>query len=225
MVITILEQKYKVGCEKGITDEEQDKLHVKLNLVVEWDKCEWPKDSEGNPNTKYLGDEPELKPGDCFFYDGNVIALDRKDRLILIVSETGPGALRRICNEIINEEFKYLGCSAIDDIKCEVVDNIPDTHTKFPVPFYKMRTFHEKFIFGRYNPGDILKCEVKYICPIEVYISDWNIAFDMNDLDDDKEMVEYLRTEIFGWFYNNYSRNLPPKPEKPEELPVLGVNN
>lgn len=217
MLITILNQNYKVGCEKGIYAEERPGIFSKLNRIIEWDKCTWPEDSDKKPNTKFLGDVPELKSGNCFVYDGNVIALDRQDRLVLVLSETGPLALRRICNEIIDTESALLDCCGVNSVTVEKTKKIPDGFVEYKVPFYQMRLFHEKYSFGRIEPGTILKCVVDYIVPLDVYITDWSFYYDSAFVE--KDEMQYFTKEILAWFYNNFERNLPPKEEQTEEVP------
>lgn len=70
----------------------------------------WEAEQDVYPeNREYLGTPPSLKPGNCFEFDGNLIAVDKnekgEERLILYSSDTGPGALVRIVNEIIEVEY------------------------------------------------------------------------------------------------------------------------
>lgn len=222
MLITVLAQKYKTGCERGITAEERFLLLKELNAVIEWDKCEFPKDADGNEDRKFLGDVPELKPGNCFLYEGNVIAVDREDRLILIVSETGPLALRRICDEIIREEYNLINCVDVDGIDYKEEDPalVPHDYKEFPVPYYLMKIFKEKVAYGRFRPDKCLECNVDFYIPLHVYIKDWSMYFNMDEIDED--MVEVAVREIISWFYKKYDRILPPKPELPDlkNLPI-----
>ena len=126
MIITVLSQIYKCGCNRGITAIEKSSLLPKLNAIIEWDLCEFPTklekkveketDEEGKEievekevevgDRNFLGEnEPELKPGNCFLLNGQVIAVDSVDRLVLIVSETGAGALNRLWKECIEPEI------------------------------------------------------------------------------------------------------------------------
>lgn len=122
MIIEVLAQKYRCGCEKGMADLVIPGILVKLNAVIEWDFCRFPeeikhekKDSADENSEEievrtelrdFLGEDPELKPGNCFLYKGQVIAVDSADRLILVVSETGYGALDRIYEENFKTEFE-----------------------------------------------------------------------------------------------------------------------
>lgn len=146
MKIDVLPQKYKVGCERGINFIKKPGLLDKLNMIIEWPKCSFPHvpdhdeerdtgqvDDEGNPITQtvhifkedrtFLGDDPELKPGNCFKLDGQLIAVDSDDRLILMVSETGGFALQRLWEEKILPEIEMVfNDYDIDNVEMEDID-------------------------------------------------------------------------------------------------------
>lgn len=146
MKIEILSQKYKVGCERGINYIDKPGLLDKLNMIIEWPKCSFPHvfdhdeerdtgelDDEGNPVTQtvhifkedrtFLGDEPELKPGNCFKLDGQLIAIDGPNRMVLMVSETGGFALQRLWEEKILPEIEMVfNDYDIDDVETEDLD-------------------------------------------------------------------------------------------------------
>lgn len=108
MKVTILNQKYKVGCGKGVNYLDRVGILSDLNKIIDWDNSTFPKDKEGIENRKFLGDEPQLAPGNCFEFSGQVIAIDSEDRIVLVVSETGPLALERLLSETIQPELKVL---------------------------------------------------------------------------------------------------------------------
>lgn len=129
MIINVLDQMYKVGCGRGINGLEKPDLLNKLNAIIDWTKSEFPPkqvgeeekqvtDMEGNiitetvpilkENRDFLGDDPELKPGNCFEYRGQIIAIDDPNTLVLIVSETGPFALERLWDEVISPEIELM---------------------------------------------------------------------------------------------------------------------
>ena len=152
MKIDVLEQKYKVGCERGINYIDKPGLLTKLNMIIEWPKCSFPQEfdhdeeretgeinDEGKPvtqvvhifkeNRNFLGDEPELRPGNCFKLDGQLIAVDGPDRLVLMVSETGGFALQRLWEEKIAPEIEMIfNDYDTDDVEISDVDlsNIPE---------------------------------------------------------------------------------------------------
>ena len=111
MLIDIIKDKYKVGCGKGLNYADSPGILNKLKKVT--------------------GLENELVPGVCFLYSGQVVAVDSKDRLVLITSETGPFALDRIIEEVIDPEYKvktagkFLGIVS-ENIDVVSVDNTDD---------------------------------------------------------------------------------------------------
>lgn len=151
MKIEILSQKYKVGCERGINYIDKPGLLTKLNMIIEWPKCSFPQefdhdeervtgkiDDNGNPvietvhifkeNRNFLGDEPELQPGNCFKLDGQLIAVDGPNRLVLMISETGGFALQRLWEEKIAPEIEMtFNDYDTDDVEMSDLDlnNIP----------------------------------------------------------------------------------------------------
>ena len=145
MKIEVLPQKYKIGCQRGMNYLEKPGLLSKLNMIIEWPKCSFPHvpdhdeeretgevDDEGNPITQtihvfkedrtFLGDDPELKPGNCFKLGGQLIAVDSDDRLVLMVSETGTYALQRLWEEKILPEIEMIfNDYDTDDVEMEDV--------------------------------------------------------------------------------------------------------
>lgn len=115
MKVTILNQKYKVGCGKGINYFVRTGILSELNKVIDWSNSSFPKDKEGTENRKFLGDEPQLAPGNCFEYSGQIIAVDSEDRIVLIVSETGPFALERVVSEVLQPSLKVM--KAVDILR------------------------------------------------------------------------------------------------------------
>ena len=122
MVIEVLEQKYKVGCNRGMGYIEKNYLLTQLNTIIEWSFCTFPKheneDGEEVEDRKFLGEDPELKPGDVFLFEGQIIAIDSEKRMVLIVSETGRKALDRIWTDVIEPEIEMIfDIDASDDVK------------------------------------------------------------------------------------------------------------
>lgn len=69
-------------------------------------------------NKEYLGNPPSLKPGNCFKFDGQVVAIDKsKDgeaRLVLYATDSGPLALDRLKREVIDVELSLQENLGID---------------------------------------------------------------------------------------------------------------
>jgi len=97
MIIQVLPQKYLCNCNKGISKESNPDLLIKLNKVIQWDKKE--EEDTSQPQ--------QLKPGDTIYWNNNVIAINSEDSVVLIVTESGPGSIKRFV-DYVNEEYKFL---------------------------------------------------------------------------------------------------------------------
>ena len=248
MIITVLTQKYKCGCNRGITTLEKPSLLPKLNSIIEWDLCEFPtklekkkviiKNDDGKnveeeqeievEDRNFLGDDPELKPGNCFLFEGQVIAVDSNDRLILLVSETGHGALDRIYEETIKPEIE-LTFNGFEDTnaKWEVPDDsanfLEQFDGEYKVPYHLYKIFKDHFVAGRgfLKTGMVIKATMEsdnFVFPIEFCMLDWKIKYKTSQLEEDE--IESAVIELLSWFYSNYPRISAPKKksETPENL-------
>lgn len=223
MIITILAQKYKTGCGRGMA--KIDRLHIlsHLNMIIEWSKCIWPEKEEevevenllgekGTekrkvPDTKFLGEIPELRPGDCFEIDGQVVAIDSEDRLVLIVSETGPAALERLWTDVIEPEIDMnFYMTAVGDVKWEKAEkkDIPKNYEEVAVPYNTYKIWKEKF------PEKENDCCVRMtiedddlILPVDVYFLKWTAMVNLEDFMDEEHAKEIIKRTI-AWFYERY---------------------
>lgn len=108
--IVITAQSYKCGCGKGIFAIKEPKILEIVNSLIDWSSCIWPEriereiiEVDGKEEVKenriplidFLGNPPQLKPGNCIMWEKNVIAFDSEDDMVLILSETGPYSLKR----------------------------------------------------------------------------------------------------------------------------------
>lgn len=219
MIITVLSQKYKCGCGRGISYIERSSLVPKLNAIIEWDLCEFPKKKEGDKEVedrKFLGDDPGLSPGDCFLYDGQVIAVDSINRLVLIVSETGSLALDRILKDDILPELELKFNSYLtEDVKWEVVedeDSVKDFDGTYNIEYNIYKIWKEHFVKGRgfLEKGMKIKAKITSdicIVPVDLILQDWSIKYKKSQLEEDE--AEYVSKECISWFYNNYARIKP----------------
>lgn len=263
MVIDVLDQKYKCGCNRGITSITRPSLLSKVNSIIEWDFCKFPeiskedseltevekkvkgliedlqtdlteerkeeimkelsdltgKDNFGEISTllykerrDFLGELPELKPGDCFLFKGQVIAVNDEDTLVLVVSESGHGALERILTETVEPELKILfndfNTDSVDIEEYEI-DNIPqDYNETYQINYPLFKLFKDKFIAGRnFKDPLCLKCTIEsdsLLFPVDVYLLDWKLRY--NPLDMDTEQVPYIVDEIIAYICSNNSR-------------------
>lgn len=257
MIIEILNQKYRCGCEKGINKLEIPGLISKLNTVIDWEKTKFPlcidkslgeekikelqeslrelkekynsidesNESErkavenefGNiANTLYkedrlfLGDNPELKPGNVFeILPGQIVAVDDKNTLILIVSETGACALDRIWKEHIEPEFNmYFGNSDVNKVTWKELtsDPSPEFDKEYRPEYEIYKSWKNSFLEKNSNiPSKGFKIEVtmdseNYILPVNFIMKDWSILYKSEELEED--MIENAVKELLSWFYN-----------------------
>lgn len=229
MIIEVLSQKYRCGCERGMAEFVLPGILIKLNSIIEWDFCRFPEEivqEKADPTDEnsqvverkiekrnFLGDDPELKPGNCFLYKGQVIAVDSEDRLILIVSETGYGALDRIYEENLKTEFEMMFNEFnVEDVKWEVEESgiIPDEFDEvYQVPYNYYNIWKERFVAGRgfISPGLCLKVTMEsdtFWEPLDFYMLDWSVRYKSSQLEPDE--VEYAVKELLSWFYDHYKR-------------------
>ena len=221
MIIAISPEKYRVGSNRGIIALDEPGILNKLNSIIEWKWCKFPKRVESDPNDKektvtveikdFLGDEPSLQPGNIFLFDGNVIAVDSPDRLVLILSETGPYALKRIYDEVIKTELDYFfGHPEVNNVILEPIssDKIPDNFKKMPIPYKDYTIWCERYKFGRENT-DCLKATLEsdsYLFPLVYFIKDSYLYYDPDCYIEEDNMLEDACTELFAGIYCLFDR-------------------
>lgn len=258
MIIEILDQKYRCGCNRGMFKLEKPGILGKLNAIIEWDFCKFPRidkdDSEltqeelelkdklkglsgaadaikelldqsgitdisilddkfTKENRSSLGEEPELRPGDCFLFKGQVIAVNDNDSLVLIVSETGALALERIWEEHIEPELKLMfNTYETGEVTHEVssVDKIPEKFEgNYSVPYYLYKIWKDKFVHGRgyLEKGLCIKATIESditFLPVTLYLLDWSVRYNPDEVEEDQ--IELVTHELLSWFYEKYSR-------------------
>jgi hypothetical protein len=201
MVIEKLTQKYKCGCGRGMAKLEIPGILGNLNTIIEWENSTLP---EGDT-------AQELVPGDCFLENANsqVIAVDGPDVLVLVLSETGPGALQRIWDEKIKVEFDMLfgTLEPETEISWRAIHELPkdqgtlETYTP-PFPVYKL--WKDRFVAGRgFVPEFVIETEYKgdlfFFDPVTVWMTPWTIKYNPSTVP--SEMIETVASEILQWFY------------------------
>ena len=228
MIITILTQKYKTGCGRGMAMIDKVHLLSHLNMIIDWSKCEWPtkeeevevenlmgeKSTEKRqvPDTKFLGDIPELKPGNCFQVDGQIVAVDSEDRLVLIVSETGPTALKRLWEDMIEPEIDMnFYVSSVSDVRWEKSEksSIPGDFEPVTIPYNIYKIWKDRFLKkSGVDDGDnlCLKMEIEdddLIFPVDIYFLKWNVMVKKDDFMDEDHVREIVKRTM-TWFYERY---------------------
>jgi hypothetical protein len=226
MIITVLANKYRIGSHKGITAIEEPNILARLNQIICWKSSHFPykeRATDEDPyveDTEFLGPDPELVPGSMFIVKGGqIIAVENKDKLVLVMSETGPLALKNLYDNEISLEFdlkfNYWGGSVVFEEK-ELKD-IPSHYESYTVPYNLMMIFKNNFLLGRSYSKDNLCLEVtldsdNYVIPPKVYIQDWSISYDPIIVD--PEQAPDMAKELIAWFYNNFE---PVRIDEPKE--------
>ena len=182
-------------------------ISVKLNQAIDWDHSIVPD-----------GDKKELEEGDTFMFDGRpqVISLVDDDTLKLITSDTGPLALERIVNEVINPELK-MAFADISDLQGEMtilteqefkyIEDNPDLEYEV-VPYEQYKIIKTKLLPGRENILNPSNYMVKIeICggnipfPSEFYLNKSGIFYEKDFYEE--EQISYVINDIFSWMYKN----------------------
>ena len=163
MKVTFLADKYRVGSDRGLYAHEKEGILEDLNLVVDLEGSVYPKkwvetedgkayhETEMTKEEFFKDREEKLMPGDMFVYDGQVLAIDRPDRLIVCISETGALAVQRFVEEILSAEVKMAkgdpefgeGEIMMKEIESLPAD-IPDDTTPYYIPFYTEKCWRDK---------------------------------------------------------------------------------
>lgn len=163
MKVTFLADKYRVGSNRGLYAHEKEGILEDLNLVVDLEGSVYPKkwvetedgkayhETEMTKEEFFKDREEKLMPGDMFVYDGQVLAIDRPDRLIVCISETGALAVQRFVEEILSAEVKMAkgdpefgeGEIMMKEIESLPAD-IPDDTTPYYIPFYTEKCWRDK---------------------------------------------------------------------------------
>lgn len=164
MKVTFIADKYRVGSNRGLYAHEKDGILDDLNLVIDLDGSKYPEvwveteDGKAYHKTEMTQDEffkdrseKKLEAGDMFVYDGQVFAIDRPDRLVLALSESGPLAVQRFIEEVLSVEVRMkMGDPEYGDGKLEMkeIEDLPTNLQKdapyYCIPYYKEKVWREK---------------------------------------------------------------------------------
>lgn len=243
MIIELTAQKYKVGCGKGLDMYEEPNLLDKLNYIIEWDFCKMPVslvetveqevDGEKLKINIYEEDKnrvTELKVGDTFLFNGQVFAIDSEERIVLVVSGTGRGALGRFIEEVFHPEYKMMYGNRDVDVDWELHDeDRGEFDTSLSVPYIDYRIWRDRFVAGREDlvkrkkdNAIQVKATVKvegFLLPIEIILGDWEAYYRSDEFDEeDREMLEEVVRYTLANFVRKYERLVNPiKPTLPKD--------
>lgn len=250
MVIEVLAQKYKCGCNRGLAKFEEPDLLSKLNIIIEWDLCKFPSkteevdgdvevdvlDENGNPtgekkkekvekeveDRNFLGDDPELVPGNMFLLDGQVIAVDSENTLVLVLSQTGYMSLQRVWDDLIKPEIELVyNDYPVNNVTWKCLDSFNEDYNieaRISFKLYSQWTSH--FVDGRTDlkrdqDGKLnIECVLDsddFLFPIHLILTD-HTAFvkDVEFDEEDGEEMSRAVVETLAWFVENYPRSINP---------------
>ena len=201
MVIEVSNMTYRVGCGIGYDKLTIPSLLVKLNAVVEWDHSRFPPlgkdkspDDPDKEDRDFLGDPPELKVGSVFKIGNQLAAVDDPDTLVLVMSETGAGGLRRVWEEMIEPEINF--AFNIEGPENLTVEKVPIDEMPADLEFYNIKYIDAKIWRDRFFPGrdefkcgddEVLKVEMEsnsFIMPIHVYLKGWGFFYNTFEMED-----------------------------------------
>ena len=172
----------------------------------------------------------ELKVGDTFLFNGQVFAIDSEERIVLVVSGTGRGALGRFIEEVFHPEYKMMYGNRDVDVDWELHDeDRGEFDTSLSVPYIDYRIWRDRFVAGREDlvkrkkdNAIQVKATVKvegFLLPIEIILGDWEAYYRSDEFDEeDREMLEEVVRYTLANFVRKYERLVNPiKPTLPKD--------
>lgn len=206
MIIQKTASKYQVGCKRGYGIEIPD-LEFKLNLIIDKNRSEFPDARTDEEKEAGVLVDKEIHEGDTFLIDGTIFAVDH-NRLVQVISETGPLAFQRIFDEVISPELEFLGFEDPDnEYAWEEIDKLPeDKPLEEYYPLYSwLRIWKERFVTEARNLRPVYTIKVTITDSVfgfsrDIYLQSQTIKYSPDEFDED-EIAWYVE-KVFGWFYN-----------------------
>lgn len=255
MIFDVLKEKYRCNCKRGLAFYEEPGILDKVNKLAEWDLITFPPKKIGekevereveNPDTgekeiqkvivddlvedrEFLGEFPELKPGNTILLSGQVISFDNPNRMVLVLSQTGRNSLDRVVEEIINAEYNFLNSEDdLYELDWKDLDNIPTDIDEFdgtlPIAYFDYNLWKERFVKGRglntLSDGELcIRLSIKindFLPPYEFILRNWDVAYKTSEISDsdDIELAKDLIMKTLRHLVKSYPRV---KEEKEEE--------
>lgn len=218
MIVTVTRSKYQVGCGRGYGIDVPN-LEFKLNFILDKDRSTWPEPIDTRSIEEIDAGVPvpepykrELHEGDVFLLDGTLFGIDH-DRLVQIISETGPLAFQRIFDSIIAPEIEFM-CFEDEDNTYTWDDDLQELPENLEVytPKYEwMKIWHENFWTDRNLRQDpIIRVgitdnifgETRYL-----YLTKWKLYY--STLDFDESDIKYYLYHVMCYFYSEVGRETP----------------
>lgn len=214
MIISRFSQEYNCGCGRGIIDYEKPNILTFLNSVIEWD---W------SVNANKKSPKNELVPGDTLEIQStsgtkNILAVDSENKLVLIVSETGPFALERICKEVVIPEYEMfiqeLDCFSSFEWSLKTGDEVDLTDSSFqriPIPDYnKFKIILDRLVKKELRSSGFIM-ELKFAHDLmfglesTIYVTQKEVLFRESQVTD-PEAIPVIWDDLLGYLYQNYDR-------------------
>ena len=218
MIIQVTGNKYQVGCGRGYGIEIPN-LEFKLNCILDIHRSTWPKPIDTRSQEEIDAGVPgpdsypqELHEGDIFLLDGTLFGIDH-DRLVQIVSETGPLAFQRIVDSIIGPEIDFMYLEDTDNSYSWDDDllELPENLTEYTPPYDWMKIWHENFWTDRnLRQEPIIRVEVTDEAlgmTRTLYLTRWKLYYSQEDFEE-SEIPYYLR-HVMCYFYSEVGRVIP----------------
>lgn len=209
MIIQVTGTKYRVGCNRGYGINIPN-LEFKLNLIIDKKRSTWPDSrTKEEIDAGVPGPVKEIKEGDTFLFEGTILAVDH-DRLVQVISETGPLAFQRIYDSYIKPEIEFSefedddnNYSWDDDLK-----ELPQNLEEYTPSYNWMKIWHDNFCKDRNLRKDyIIRVKITDILlglSRFVYMREWKIYYSKEDFDNTE--IEYYLKKIMSYFYSEVER-------------------
>lgn len=233
MIFSVIESKYKCDCGRGLAKYEEPEILDKINKLAEWRYCRFPRTLSKEKtvqhngesvtmtiyydNPEFLGESPELKPGDCIVFNGQSVAINSPNSLVLIISETSANSLERAVKEVINAEWsiREQDFSDIETFTETIVHEIPEKYNMFcPIDYPTYRILYDSCYNGRWEDSDWIEVEIKLRddwTKNHLLIGGWGIRYRNTEFDETEEdFIKELALKSIGLLYKKYPRQVDP---------------
>lgn len=214
MKVTFLRDKYRCGSNCGLYPAEKPGILESLRKIIDIQGSTYPekfKEKKEDPTEymtvlEFFKDNRPLSPGDMFLYEGQIIAIDNPDRLVLALSETGGTALYRFVEEVVPAEVELLEGGSVSTNGVEIRPETEtewkkETYESFPIPYYKMKAWRDKL--GRPEHAEFpiraILDSNEFLFPVSMWIGDWEVWYDPEEID--PEMIADAAQEVLAWTY------------------------
>lgn len=220
MVFNVLEQKYKCGCGRGAAELVIPGILDKINELAEWDLIHFPKtkqhdvEFEGEvipimiEDREFLGIEPKLEPGNCILLEGQVIAFDSPDRMVLVITETGGRSLERIYEEHIKPEWELI--NELENIVEFNYEDYTGDEGEFdgsiPIPFVYYKVWKNLYLNGEEKKIQVTLNTNMF--PTTIMLDKWDCKYKTDEWEDDElDLLQSIVIGILAWFCRFYPRD------------------